>query len=221
MSGLLRAILFLYNLIILALGAILAAAALGLISLTAYWEGLFAAVQNRLILGSAGIIIVVLALVVFVAFFKPAPREDAIIIENVLAGQIAMTEAAAKVIIQKAVQKVEGVKETKTYIENHPQAWLFAQEKNRIGTSSYMSSYYSPNFGYNKVLAAKLFGYHIFDLQGSLIIIGMGYADKLFTQVVTPLSHNFQQSLFGLFKPLNFLYRVDLAFFDFSYNLYT
>jgi len=108
----------------LALGAILAAAALGLISLTAYWEGLFAAVQNRLILGSAGIIIVVLALVVFVAFFKPAPREDAIIIENVLAGQIAMTEAAAKVIIQKAVQKVEGVKETKTYIENQSQGLI-------------------------------------------------------------------------------------------------
>jgi uncharacterized alkaline shock family protein YloU len=124
MSGLLRAILFLYNLIILALGAILAAVALNLISLTAYWEGLFAAVQNRLILGSAGIITVVLALVVFVAFFKPAPREDAIIIENVVAGQIAMTEAAAKVIIQKAVQKVEGVKETKTSIENQSQGLI-------------------------------------------------------------------------------------------------
>lgn len=121
MSGLLRAILFLYNVILLALGAALAAAALARPPVMAYCEGLFSTIQNRLLLGSAGIIIIVLALVVFVALFKRAPREDSIIIENALSGQISMTVAAAKVIIQKAVQRVEGVKETRTSIENQAQ----------------------------------------------------------------------------------------------------
>ncbi|NLO22124.1 MAG: alkaline shock response membrane anchor protein AmaP [Syntrophomonadaceae bacterium] len=124
MSGLLRAILFLYNVILLAVGAILAAAALGQLPAMNYLEVLFSTVQNRLILGSAGIIIIVLALVVFVALFKRAPREDAIVIENALSGQISMTVAAAKVIIHKAVQKVEGVKETRTSIENQAEGLI-------------------------------------------------------------------------------------------------
>ncbi len=121
MSGLLRAILFLYNLILLALGGIIAAIALGRPEPVKYLEMLLSTTQNRIILGSAGIILVILTLVVFVPLFKRQPQEDAIVVENALSGQISMTAAAAKVIIYKAVQKVEGVKETRTTIKNPDQ----------------------------------------------------------------------------------------------------
>lgn len=124
MSGLLRAILFLYNVILLALGALLAAAALGRPEVMTFGQTLFSTVQNRLILGSIGIIAIVLTLVVFVAIFRRAPRQDRILIENSLSGQISMTEAAAKIIIHKAVQKVQGVKETRTSIENQAEGLI-------------------------------------------------------------------------------------------------
>lgn len=118
MSGLLRTVLFLYNLILLTLGGIIAAAALGRPEPMKYVELLLSTTQNRIVLGSAGIILIILALVVFVLLFKRQPQEDAIIVENALAGQISMTSAAAKVIIHKSVQKVEGIKETRITIKN-------------------------------------------------------------------------------------------------------
>ncbi len=118
MSGLLKAILFLYNLILLALGGIIAAVAWGRPEPMKYLEMLLSNTQNRIVLGSAGIILIILAVVVFIPLFKRQPQEEAIVIENALSGQISMTVAAAKVIIHKAVQKVEGVKETRTTIKN-------------------------------------------------------------------------------------------------------
>ncbi len=121
MSGLLRTILFLYNLILLAVGGIVAAVALGRPEPMKYLEILLSNQQNRMVLGSAGIILIILALLVFIPLFKRPPRENDIIIENALSGQISMTTAAAKVIIHKAVQKVQGVKETRTAIKNSAQ----------------------------------------------------------------------------------------------------
>lgn len=121
MSGLLRAILFLYNVILLALGVVMAAVALGRPEPMNYVDILLSSAQNRLALAICGVILVVLTLAVFMAIVKREPRERAIVIENALSGQISMTVPAAKVIIHKAVQKVEGVKESKTSIERLPQ----------------------------------------------------------------------------------------------------
>jgi len=124
MSGVPKVSLFLYNMILLALGCVFAAAAVGRPEPMGYIEMVLSTSQNRIILGIAGIILIVLALAVFIALFKRQPREDSIKIDCGLLGQISMTIPAAKVIVNKAVQKVEGVKETKTSIKNNTEGLI-------------------------------------------------------------------------------------------------
>lgn len=124
MSGIIRLMLFVYNLIILVLGCAFTAAAIGRPEPMQYIELATTAGQNRMILGIVGIIMVILAAAAFIPIFKGTPKTESIVVENAITGQISMTVPAAKVIINKAVQKVNGVKETRVKVTNDDQGLI-------------------------------------------------------------------------------------------------
>lgn len=124
MSGITRLTLFIYNLIILALGCVFTAAAIGRPEPMQFIELATTAGQNRMILGVVGIIIVILAAAAFIPIFRRSPQDESIVVENAVSGQISMTVPAAKVIINKAVQKIEGVKETRVKVKNEPEGLI-------------------------------------------------------------------------------------------------
>lgn len=116
MSGIIKLTLFIYNLVILALGCAFTAAAIGRPEPMQFIKLATTAGQNRMILGIVGIIMVILAAAAFIPIFRRTPKEESIVVENAVTGQISMTVPAAKVIINKAVQKVNGVKETRVRV---------------------------------------------------------------------------------------------------------
>jgi uncharacterized alkaline shock family protein YloU len=118
MSSLLKIILFLYNIIILFLGGIIVLTVFNYFTPTTYLDWAMSAVSNRIILGGIGMLLIVIALLVFINLFKGQPKEESITVENALHGRISMTIPAIKVIIHKSLQKVEGVKETKIVVKN-------------------------------------------------------------------------------------------------------
>lgn len=74
--------------------------------------------QNRIILGTVGIGFLVVALLSLISSLKVQKPPKSIIINNTLVGQVSITVPAIKVIIMKAIKKVEGVKEVKSDIKS-------------------------------------------------------------------------------------------------------
>lgn len=118
MSAMLKIILFLYDMIILFLGGIIVLTVLNYLDPASYLGIAMGAASNRIILGALGMVLIIIAFLVLISLFKGQPKERAIIVENALQGSISMTVPAVKVIIHKSLQKIEGVRETKTIVEN-------------------------------------------------------------------------------------------------------
>jgi len=115
-----RLILFVYNLIMLVIAGAVIAISLGWNYPLAYLDLAVSTPENRIILGTVGIILVVLILVVLVWGLKAPVGTDAVIVDKGLAGEVSISIAATKVIIMKAVKQVEGVKDLRPIVGQTP-----------------------------------------------------------------------------------------------------
>jgi len=121
MFGIWRLIFVIYSLVLLFLSGSAILAAMGRPEPLGYINLALATSQNRVILGIAAIILFVLLVIVLVSALKKEPKPNFIAIEGGLTGQIYITVPAVKVIIMKAVKKVEGLKEVKVKVNESPE----------------------------------------------------------------------------------------------------
>lgn len=111
MSASLRFVLFLYNLLLLALAGIFLAAALNRPEPLAYLQSALATPENRLMVGIAALLLLAATLAVLLSMFKREPSFEKVVIKQGLQGEIAITVPAIKVLIMKAIKQVEGVRD--------------------------------------------------------------------------------------------------------------
>ncbi|MGI6435114.1 MAG: alkaline shock response membrane anchor protein AmaP [Syntrophomonadaceae bacterium] len=116
MSATLRFVLFLYNLLLLALAGILLAAALNRSEPLAYLQAALATPENRLMVGIAALLLLAATLAVLLSMFKKEPRLEKVVIKQGLQGEIAITVPAIKVLIMKAIKQVEGVRDIRSRV---------------------------------------------------------------------------------------------------------
>ncbi|MDD3878807.1 MAG: alkaline shock response membrane anchor protein AmaP [Syntrophomonas sp.] len=108
-----RPVLVIYNFLLLFLAGVVVVAAVGRAEPLDFINQALSTPQNRVIVGTVAIIVIAVALVMIVSGLKYESKPDSIIVDSSLAGQVSITVPAIKVIIMKAVKKVDGVKEIK------------------------------------------------------------------------------------------------------------
>lgn len=118
MQSIWRLLLFVYNLLLIIVAGLAVAASLGRPEPLAYIELALSTPQNRIIVGIVGVILLVLGVLVFLSTIKLEPRTKSIEVERSLAGEVSITIPAIKIIIMKAVKKVEGIKEIRPVVTN-------------------------------------------------------------------------------------------------------
>ncbi len=111
MSGTLRLVLFVYNLLFLALAGVSLAAALNRPEPMNYIQWALATTESKLIVGIVSLLLLAATLAVFVAIFKREPRLEQVLVKQGLQGEIAITVPAIKVLIMKAIKPIEGVRD--------------------------------------------------------------------------------------------------------------
>lgn len=113
-----RFLLFIYNLLFLALaGAVLAGAA-GQEKVLHYVELMFSTPQNRIITGVCALIFMVIVIYLLIKSLSRVPKPKAVVIDSSINGQVSITIDAIKVIIMKAVKQVEGIKEIRPVVSS-------------------------------------------------------------------------------------------------------
>jgi uncharacterized alkaline shock family protein YloU len=120
MKSIWRLLLFVYNLLLIILSGLLIAAAIGRPEPLKYIEIALSTTQNRIIMGVAGVILLTLGIYVFISTIKIQPRVKSVEVDRSLAGEVFITIPAIKIIIMKAVKKVEGIKEVKPVVNSRP-----------------------------------------------------------------------------------------------------
>jgi len=114
-----RLVLFIYNLVILALAGVVIAVSWGWSDPLTYLNAAASTPESRLVLGGVGIILAIIALIMLVWGLKPSKRvADTVVVENSMAGEVSMSIAAIKAIIMKAIRQVEGIKELRPEVSN-------------------------------------------------------------------------------------------------------
>ena len=118
MASMWRLVVFLYSILLLALSGITIVAAIGRPDPLNYITLALSTPGNRIILGVAAIALLVVAVLSLFSSLKVQAKPSSINIQNTLVGQVSITVPAIKVIIMKAIKKVEGVKEVKSSVNN-------------------------------------------------------------------------------------------------------
>lgn len=118
MNSVWRLLLFVYNLLLIILSGMLIAAAIGRSEPMQYIEMALSTTQNRIIMGVVGVILLTLGIYVFISTIKLQPRVKSVEVDRSLAGEVSITIPAIKLIIMKAVKKVEGIKEIKPVVNS-------------------------------------------------------------------------------------------------------
>ncbi|MDD3893811.1 MAG: alkaline shock response membrane anchor protein AmaP [Syntrophomonadaceae bacterium] len=124
MTGAWRVVLFFYSLLLAAAGALALVLAMGRTEFTDYFTMLMSNSQNRLVIASVAAILLVAAIVTLFYSLKSGksePKATTVIVNEGIDGQVSMTIPAIKVIIMKAVKKVEGIKEIKATVNSKPE----------------------------------------------------------------------------------------------------
>ncbi len=116
-----RMVLFVYNLIMLALAGCVIALSLGWSQPLTYLTGATASLENRMILGAVGIILGIIALFMLFWGLMPAKRTDSVVVSTGAAGEVSLSVAAVKAIIMKAVKQVDGIKELRPEVGSSTQ----------------------------------------------------------------------------------------------------
>jgi uncharacterized alkaline shock family protein YloU len=113
-----RLVLFVYNLLLIIISAMAVAASLGRPEPLAYIELALSTPQNRIILGLVGVVLLIVGVFVFLGTIKLEPKPTSVEVDSSLDGEVSITIPAIKVIIMKAVKKIEGVKEIRPVVTN-------------------------------------------------------------------------------------------------------
>ncbi|MDD3364470.1 MAG: alkaline shock response membrane anchor protein AmaP [Syntrophomonas sp.] len=113
-----RLVLLVYNLLMLVISGAVVAVSMGWFAPLAYYDMAVSTPENKIIMGTVGIIIGIIALIMLIWGLKPSNRTDAVTVEKGLAGEVSISIAAIKVIIMKAVKQVEGVKDIKSVVSS-------------------------------------------------------------------------------------------------------
>jgi uncharacterized alkaline shock family protein YloU len=113
-----RMVLLVYNLLMLGISGAVVAVSMGWIVPLAYYNVAVSTTQNKIILGTIGLIIGIIALIMLIWGLKTSNRSHAVLVEKGLAGEISISIDAIKVIIMKAVKQVEGVKDIKSVVSS-------------------------------------------------------------------------------------------------------
>lgn len=114
MSTALRFVLFLYNLLLLALAGIFLALAMNRPEPLAYLQSALSTPGNRLAVGVAALLLLAATLAVFLSLLKKEPGLERVIVKQGLQGEIAITIPAIKVLIMKAIKPVDGVRDIRS-----------------------------------------------------------------------------------------------------------
>lgn len=124
MTGIWRIVLFLYSLLLAATGALALVLAMGRNEILDYFTIFMSNSQNRMAIAGGAVVMLVLGIITLIYSLKsekPEPKVTSVVVAEGTDGQISMTIPAIKVIIMKAVRKVEGIKEVKTTIKSKPE----------------------------------------------------------------------------------------------------
>ncbi|MGI6453349.1 MAG: alkaline shock response membrane anchor protein AmaP [Syntrophomonadaceae bacterium] len=113
MKVLWRLVLLIYNLGLLVLAGFALVAAMGRPEPVTYISQAMATPQNRIIVGIIAILAMVAAIAVIFSVFKTKSESSSYLVSKELLGEICITVPAIKLLIMKAVHKVEGVKEVR------------------------------------------------------------------------------------------------------------
>jgi len=118
-----RLVLFIYNLIILAIGGAMVATSLGWSEPLTYLNWAASTPENRIIMGAVGGLAVLLVIMVLIMLMRGSKGEvhtDEVLVEQGFPGEVSISVAAIKVIIMKAVKHVEGVREIRPSVRQSP-----------------------------------------------------------------------------------------------------
>jgi len=115
-----RLVLFIYNLLMLAITGAIIAVSVGWSYPLAYLNAAASTPETRVIMGTVGIILAIIALIILMWGLKTSPSIDSIVVEKGVAGEVSISIAAAQAIIMRAVRQVEGVKELRPTVMTTP-----------------------------------------------------------------------------------------------------
>ena len=124
MSVLLRIVLFVYNILILIVAAAVLGLAAGRPEPLNYINMAIATAEGRMISAAVAILVIALTVFILISLFQKQPRQTSVNIASSLNGQVSITIDAIKVIIMKAVKKVEGVKEIRSAVKDSPEGLI-------------------------------------------------------------------------------------------------
>lgn len=118
-----RFVFFCYNLVLIIIAGVAIAASTGTWDAGGLINTAFATPQNRAVTGIVSLILIILAVAMLLSVLKrqPQARPASFEVETTLNGTVTITESALKVIILRAIKKVDGVKEVDTRVGSSDQ----------------------------------------------------------------------------------------------------
>lgn len=119
-----RMALVVYNLLILLIAAGTVCIAAGVREPLNYINMVFSTPNYRMAVGGVAIIIVITAVIIMARLFNQKKPADSVVVDSSLSGQVSITIPAIKVIIMKAVKKVDGIKDIRPVVTNRPDGLL-------------------------------------------------------------------------------------------------
>jgi uncharacterized alkaline shock family protein YloU len=115
-----RLVIFIYNLLMLAIAGIIIAVSLGWSSPLAYLNAVLTTPMSNLVMGAAGIVLAIVAFIMLLWGLKTPSGIKAIVVESGEAGEVSISIAATKAIIMRAIRQVEGVRELRPTVIPNP-----------------------------------------------------------------------------------------------------
>jgi len=111
-----RLLLFVYNLIMLALAVTAVAISLGWSAPVQFMQMASSTPENRIILGTVGLIAGILIIMLMISGLKGSGSIKTITVEKSDSGEVSMSVSAIKSIIAKAAKQVTGTKEVRSEV---------------------------------------------------------------------------------------------------------
>lgn len=119
-----RMVLVIYNLLILLIAAGTVGVAAGVSEPLAYLNAAFSTPENRMAIGVGAVIVMIAAIIIMAMLLKRTRPADSVIVDSNLSGQVSITVPAIKVIIMKAVKKIDGIKDIRPVVSNRQDGLL-------------------------------------------------------------------------------------------------
>jgi uncharacterized alkaline shock family protein YloU len=115
-----RLVLLVYNLVLLVIAGAVVAVSLGWSIPLVYFNMAVSAPENKIIMGTVGVILGIIAIIMLIWGSRFSSHTDAVLVEKGLAGEVYISIAAIKIIIMKAVKQVEGIKDLRPIVSCAP-----------------------------------------------------------------------------------------------------